>query len=73
MRRMIAFFSGMIAGIIAVIAAGSATAETLKVAVAQRGFWNSASSSSASSGLLQGKASTSTSSIRKAAPRPSPR
>ena len=41
MRRMIAFFSGMIAGMIAVIAAGSATAETLKVAVAQRGFWNS--------------------------------
>ena len=41
MRRMIAFFSGMIAGMIAVIAAGGATAETLKVAVAQRGFWNS--------------------------------
>ncbi len=37
MRRTIALLVGMIAA----AAAGSATAETLKVAVAQRGFWNS--------------------------------
>jgi NitT/TauT family transport system substrate-binding protein len=37
MRRTIALLLGMITA----TAAGSATAETLKVAVAQRGFWNS--------------------------------
>ena len=41
MRRTIVFLIGMIAATISVIWAGSATAETLKVAVAQRGFWNS--------------------------------
>ena len=37
MRSTIAFLIGMVSA----ICAGSATAETLKVAVAQRGFWNS--------------------------------
>ena len=37
MRRMLAFFIGMLAA----VSAGGAGAETLKVAVAQRGFWNS--------------------------------
>jgi len=37
MRRTIALFIGLIA----VIAANGAAAETLKIAVAQRGFWNS--------------------------------
>jgi NitT/TauT family transport system substrate-binding protein len=41
MRRTIALLTGMIVGVIAAAAATGATAETLKVAVAQRGFWNS--------------------------------
>ena len=42
MRRTFALLLGMIAAIaIAAMAATSAAAETLKVAVAQRGFWNS--------------------------------
>jgi NitT/TauT family transport system substrate-binding protein len=41
MRRTIALLIGMIAAMTSAIWAGSATAETLKVAVAQRGFWNS--------------------------------
>jgi NitT/TauT family transport system substrate-binding protein len=41
MRRTIASLIGLIAVMVTVLAAGSAAAETLKVAVAQRGFWNS--------------------------------
>ena len=41
MRSTIAFLTGMIAVTISAIWASAATAETLKVAVAQRGFWNS--------------------------------
>ncbi len=41
MRSTIALLIGTIAAAISAICAGSATAETLKVAVAQRGFWNS--------------------------------
>jgi NitT/TauT family transport system substrate-binding protein len=41
MRSTIVFFTGMIAATISTIWASAATAETLKVAVAQRGFWNS--------------------------------
>ena len=41
MRRTIASLIGLIAFMVTVLAAGSAAAETLKVAVAQRGFWNS--------------------------------
>jgi NitT/TauT family transport system substrate-binding protein len=41
MRSTIALLIGTIAAAISAISAGSATAETLKVAVAQRGFWNS--------------------------------
>jgi NitT/TauT family transport system substrate-binding protein len=41
MRRTNALLIGIVAGTIAAAAASGATAETLKVAVAQRGFWNS--------------------------------
>jgi NitT/TauT family transport system substrate-binding protein len=41
MCRTTALFIGMIAAAISAICADSAKAETLKVAVAQRGFWNS--------------------------------
>ena len=41
MRSTIALLTGMIAATIPAIAASAAAAETLKVAVAQRGFWNS--------------------------------
>ena len=40
MRRTTAFLTGIVA-VMAAVAAASASAETLKVAVAQRGFWNS--------------------------------
>jgi NitT/TauT family transport system substrate-binding protein len=41
MRRMIVFFGGLLAAAIAGFWPSVAPAETLKVAVAQRGFWNS--------------------------------
>ncbi|MGA8412411.1 MAG: ABC transporter substrate-binding protein [Xanthobacteraceae bacterium] len=41
MRRTIALITTMIAASVPACLACSATAETLKVAVAQRGFWNS--------------------------------
>jgi NitT/TauT family transport system substrate-binding protein len=41
MRWRIAFFTGLIAAATSTIWSGSTVAEVLKVAVAQRGFWNS--------------------------------
>ena len=41
MRNTIARITSMIAASVMAFLAGTATAETLKVAVAQRGFWNS--------------------------------
>jgi NitT/TauT family transport system substrate-binding protein len=41
MRSTIARITSMIAASVMAFLAGTATAETLKVAVAQRGFWNS--------------------------------
>ncbi len=41
MRWRITFFAGMLAAVISSIGSGSACAEVLRVAVAQRGFWNS--------------------------------